>query len=55
MNRFSLCVERYLVRNKGILRKCYASIVGYTHIGGFIRFLHLKIFLKKIMNVDNNG
>lgn len=48
MSRFGICVERYLVRNKGIWRKCYASIVGYTPIGGFIRFLHIKVFLKKI-------
>lgn len=48
MNRFGLCVEKYSVRDKGLLRKWYASVVGYTHIGGFIRFLHIKRFINRI-------
>jgi len=48
MNKFGVCEERYLVKNKGIWRKCYARLCGYTHIGGFIRFLHIRSFLKKL-------
>lgn len=48
MKRFGSCVEKYLVRNKGIWRKFYAEIIGYTHIGGYIRFLYVKHLLKRI-------
>jgi len=48
MNRFGHYIEKYLVREKGILRKFYARIIGYTHIGGYIRFLYVKNLLKRI-------
>lgn len=42
MPRFGLEQERDLVREKGLLRKRYASVVGWGFLGGFVRSLYFK-------------
>lgn len=48
MNRFGIYEARYFFRNKGRWKKYYVNVVGYAHIGGLIRFLHIKNFLKRV-------